>query len=234
MIKRIALSGITGKMGRFLLDGFASHPDFKVVVGISEKEDLFGSIPIYSNIKTMFEAVEFDVFIDFTIAEFSVRACAFMLEKGIPIIVGTTGFSKSDIDFLQEKAHATGTGGIIAPNFSLGIVLLYQYLKMATQYFKEFAIYEYHHFTKQDNPSGTAHYLARAVSSSESANVTGIHGFRLPGVLATHTVVMSDETQKIELMHQSNNRHSFEEGILLAIDRIDDLDELVYGLEHIL
>lgn len=234
MMKRIALSGITGKMGRFLLDGLASHPDFKVVAGISEKEDLSGTIPIYSNIKTMYGEVDFDTFIDFTIAEFSVEACAFMLEKGIPIVVGTTGFSQDELDLLQEKAHETGTGGIIAPNFSLGIVLLYKCLQMATQYFKEFAIYEYHHFTKHDKPSGTAHYLAQAVGSSTRVNVTDIHAFRLPGVLATHTVVMSDETQKIELSHQSNNRHSFEEGILLAIDRVSDLDGLVYGLEHIL
>jgi len=234
MVKRIALSGITGKMGRFLLDGLKSHPDFEVVVGMSKEEDLSGIIPIYSNIKTMYEKQDFDIFIDFTIAEFSVCACAFMLEKGIPIIVGTTGFNQAELDLLKEKAHASGTGGIIAPNFALGIVLLHKCLGIATQYFKEFAIYEYHHFTKHDRPSGTANYLAEAIGNASQVNITDIHGFRLPGMLATHTVVMSDETQKVELVHQSNNRHSFEEGILLAIDRVLDLEGLVYGLENVL
>lgn len=234
MMKRIALSGMTGKMGRFLLKGLTSHPDFKVVAGISRQADLSGNIPIYSNIKTMYEQQDFDIFIDFTIATFSVEACGFMLEKGIPIVVGTTGFSQADLDLLREKARETGTGGIVAPNFSLGIVFMHKCLEMATQYFKEFAVYEYHHFTKHDNPSGTADYLAQAIGSAASTNVTDIHGFRLPGVLATHTVVMSDETQKIELMHQSNSRHSFEEGILIAVERVSDLDRLVYGLEEIL
>lgn len=234
MIKRIALSGITGKMGRFLLDALASHPDFEVVAGISEKQDLSDIIPIYSEIKTMYDEVDFDIFVDFTIAEFSLDACTFMLKKGIPIIVGTTGFSQEALDLLQDTARVNGTGGIIAPNFSLGIVLMYKCLEMATQYFKEFAIYEHHHFSKRDKPSGTAHYLAQAIGNSDQVNITDIHGFRLPGVLATHTVLMSDETQKIELSHQSNNRHSFEEGILLAINRVSELDSLVYGLEHIL
>ena len=233
MIKRIALSGITGKMGRFLLDSFVSHPDYEVVAGISEKEDLSGRIPIYSDIKTMYKKQNFDIFVDFTIAAFSVDACIFMLEKKIPIVVGTTGFSKDDLDLLKSKAENSKTGGIIAPNFSLGIVFLYKCLKMATQYFREFAVYEYHHYTKHDNPSGTAHYLADAIGSTANINVTDIHGFRLPGVLATHTIVMSDETQKIEFVHQSNNRHSFEEGILLAINKVSNLDGLVYGLEQL-
>lgn len=234
MKKRIALSGITGKMGCFLLETLTTHPDFKVVAGMSEKEDLSDIIPIYSDIKTMYDEVDFDIFVDFTVAEFSVGACTFMLEKGIPIIVGTTGFSQESIDLLKEKARVTGTCGIIAPNFSLGIVMMYKCLEIASQYFKEFAIYEHHHFSKHDNPSGTANYLAQAIDSAADVNVTDIHGFRLPGVLATHTVLMSDETQKIEFLHQSNNRHSFEEGILLAINRVSELDGLVYGLEQIL
>ena len=234
MEKRIALSGITGKMGNFLLQGFEINPDYTVVAGIAKEEGSSGVIPIYTDVKTMYEKHDFDVFVDFTRAPFSKVACTFMLEKGIPIVVGTTGFSKDDILELKKVAHKNESVGIIAPNFAVGIVLLHKYLQMGTKYFKNFAVYEYHHISKYDNPSGTAHYLAEATRRDTRVEEVDIYGFRLPGVLATHTVIMSDESQKIELTHQSNNRYSFEEGVLLALELVDSLQTLVYGLEGIL
>ncbi len=56
----------------------------------------------------------------------------------------------------------------------------------------------------------------------------------MPGVLAKHQVLVSDEYQTLELIHQSNSRHSFEKGIILAIRKVSELDELVYGLQHLL
>ena len=234
MKKRMVLSGITGKMGKFLLQGFEINPDYEVVAGMAEVEDLSGPIPIYSDVKRMYEHHDFDVFVDFTRAVFSKAACAFILAQGIPIVVGTTGFDQDDILELRQIAHDNETGGIIAPNFAVGIVLLHKYLQMGTKYFKNFAVYEYHHLSKYDNPSGTAHYLAAATLGDTRVEEVDIHGFRLPGVLATHTVIMSDESQKIELTHQSNNRYSFEEGVLLALEMVDSLQTLVYGLEDIL
>ena len=234
MKKRIVLSGITGKMGKFLLQGFMINPDYDVIAGMAQVEDLSGDIPIYSDVSTLYKQHEFDVFIDFTRATFSKEACLFMLEKKIPIVVGTTGFKQADIAQLQQVAQKTETGGIIAPNFAVGIVLLHKYLQMGTKYFKNFAVYEYHHLSKYDNPSGTAHYLADAIGEKTRVEEIDIHGFRLPGVLATHTVIMSDESQKIELTHQSNNRYSFEEGVILALEMLDSLHSVVYGLEDLL
>ena len=234
MKKRIVLSGITGKMGKFLLQGFIVNPDYEVVAGMAIEDDFTGDIPVYKDAAVLIKEVEFDVFIDFSRAAFSVGVCEFMLTNKKPIIVGTTGFIKEDILKLTEISKANGTGGIIAPNFAVGIVLLHKYLQMGTKYFKNFAVYEYHHLSKYDNPSGTAHYLAEAVGGKTRVEEVDIHGFRLPGVLATHTVILSDEAQKIELTHQSNNRYSFEEGVLLALEMIDSLNILVYGLEDLL
>lgn len=233
MKKRIVLSGITGKMGKFLLQGFEVNPDYEVVAGMASKDDMSKEIPIYSDVATMYNEVEFDLFVDFTRANFSKKASEFMLKKQIPIIVGTTGFKKDDISMLKQIANEYDSKGIIAPNFAIGIVLLHKYLQIGTKYFKNFAVYEYHHLSKYDNPSGTAHYLAEATRQNTRVEEVDIYGFRLPGVLATHTVMMSDESQKIELTHQSNNRYSFEEGVLLALEMVDSLQTLVYGLEDL-
>ena len=234
MVKRIVLSGITGKMGKFLLQGFEINPNYDVVAGVALEEEMDAAIPIYSNVEKMLKEIGFDVFVDFSRAAFSKEACKLVLKHKIPIIVGTTGFTKEDILDLKNVAHKYDTGGIIAPNFAVGIVLLHKYLQMGTKYFKNFAVYEYHHLSKLDRPSGTAHYLADAVGGDTRVDEVDIHGFRLPGVLATHTVVMSDESQKIELTHQSNNRYSFEEGVIIALEMVDSVQTLVYGLESIL
>lgn len=234
MKKRIVLSGITGKMGKFLLQGFEINPDCEVVAGMAIDAEFTGKIPIYNNVVDLTKEIDFDVFVDFSRASFSKEACSHVLSKKIPIIVGTTGFTTDDILALKKLGQKYNVGGIIAPNFAVGIVLLHKYLQMGTKYFKNFAVYEYHHLSKYDNPSGTAHYLADAVGGDTRVDEVDIHGFRLPGVLATHTVVMSDESQKIELTHQSNNRYSFEEGVLLALEMIDSLQGVVYGLESVL
>ena len=232
--KRIVLGGIRGKMGSFLLPGFQVHPDLEIVAGLGEMADLAFEIPVYSDVEELYDEVEFDLYVDFTIYEFSLNTCKWMLEKKIPIVVGTTGFKSRDIEDLQDISRKHGVGGIIAPNFAIGVVLLHQFSKMATKYFNHFALYEYHHLSKHDNPSGTALYLSDAIKEAQCVEHVNVHGFRLPGVLATHTVIISDESQKLELTHQSNNRYSFEVGVLLAIDKISELDHLVYGLEHIL
>ena len=229
MKKRIVLSGITGKIGKFLRRGFEISPDYEIVAGIAKKENSSDVIPIYSDFKVMYDEIDFDVFIDFTCTEFSKEACIFMLEKGIPIVVGTTGFKKDDILKLREIAHDTKTGGIIAPNFAVGIVLLHKYLQIGTKYFKNFTVYENHHLSKYTNPSETAHYLAEATNKE-----VNIHGVHLPNMPKMHTVIMRDESQKIELTHQSNNRYSVEEGVLLALEIVGSLQTLIYGLEDIL
>ena len=63
---------------------------------------------------------------------------------------------------------------------------------------------------------------------------THVHSIRMPGVLAKHQVLVSDEFQVLELIHQSNTRHSFEKGIILAIRKVEELQELVYGLQHLI
>ena len=70
MKKRIVLSGITGKMGKFLLQGFEINPVYEVVAGIARGADSSGIIPIYSDIKVMDGEMDYDVFVDFTRATF--------------------------------------------------------------------------------------------------------------------------------------------------------------------
>lgn len=234
-MKKIVLGGLEGKMGSFLLEGLCIEGKVTVVAGVGTKAKLRRKIPIYSDLNRLLKEVEFDVYVDFTEYEFSKYASEFMLRAGIPIVIGTTGFLPEDIEYLKGVAKEVGGCGIIAPNFSIGAILLNKFAEICTQYFVDFAVTEYHHASKKDNPSGTAIYIANSIDKKldRELGTTPVHGIRLPGVLATHHVIASDESQKLELIHQSNDRHSFEQGVLLAVSKLETLEELVYGLEHL-
>ena len=231
-MKKIVLAGLEGKMGSFLLEGLQQDKNIKIVAGVGEIQKLEQEIPIYSDLHQLIKDIEFDVYLDFTEHNFSKYAAEVMFKIGKPIVVGTTGFSEEDINYIRNL----GGRGIIAPNFSIGAVLLNTFAEMCAHYFEDFAIHEYHHRDKKDNPSGTAMYIANTIDRSlhRSLSSTPVYGIRLPGVLATHHIVVSDESQKLELIHQSNNRHSFIKGVSLAISKVEELDGVIYGLEHII
>lgn len=235
-MKRIVLGGLEGKMGSFLVEALKSEDDIELVAGVSEEEDLDGDIPIYNDIHKVLRDVDFDVYVDFTVYTFAKMASEEMLKAGKAIVIGTTGFNKADVDYLKEVAKQYGGKGMIAPNFSIGAILINKFTEICSHYFENFEIVEYHHVNKKDQPSGTATYIANTLDCALKRQLatTHVHSIRMPGVLAKHQVLVSDEFQVLELIHQSNTRHSFEKGIILAIRKVEELQELVYGLQHLI
>ena len=235
-MKNIVVAGLEGNMGSFLVEALKHEEDLQVVAGISKTEKLNGEIPIYSDVQKVLEEIEFDVYVDFTVYHFAKQASEMMLKKGKSIVIGTTGFNKADVDYLKLIAKQNGGRGVIAPNFSIGAILINKFTEMCSHYFDNFEIIEYHHINKKDKPSGTAVYLANTLDCSlkRKLSSTHVHSIRMPGILAKHQVLISDDYLTLELVHQSNSRHSFEKGIILAIRRVENLNELVYGLQHLI
>lgn len=235
-MKKIVVGGLNGKMGSFLVEALKNEEDLELVAGVSEVEDLTGDIPVYSDPQKVINEIEFDVYVDFTVYEFAKIASELMLKSGKSIVIGTTGFDKADVDYLKDVARQYGGRGVIAPNFSIGAILINKFTEMCSHYFDNFEIVEYHHINKKDKPSGTAVYLANTLDCSLKRKLasTHVHSIRMPGILAKHQVLISDDYQTLELIHQSNSRHSFEKGIILAIRKVENLNELVYGLQHLI
>lgn len=235
-MKKIVLGGLEGRMGSFLVEALKEEEDICLVAGISEKENFEGEVPIYSDINQVVNEVNFDIYVDFTIYPFAKMACEVMLKAKKAVIIGTTGFNKADLDYLKQIAKEYGGKGVIAPNFSIGAILINKFTEICSHYFDNFEIVEYHHVNKKDQPSGTATYIANTLDCALKRKLTSthVHSVRMPGVLAKHQVLVSDEYQTLELIHQSNSRHSFEKGIILAIRKVEDLDGLVYGLQHLI
>ena len=144
-------------------------------------------------------------------------------------------------------------GGIIAPNFSIGVILLMKAAQLSAKYLPNAEIIEYHHDQKQDAPSATAIKTAELISEAragdnylnpdidnESAargarlNNIQIHALRLPGVIANQAVVFGGLDETLTIRHDSLSRQCFMPGVCLSCEKVTELDGLVYGLEHIL
>lgn len=146
-------------------------------------------------------------------------------------------------------------GGLIIPNFAIGIVLLQQAAIQAAQYFDHVEIIELHHNQKADAPSGTAiktaqllgelgktynpalveeqEHLAGARGGLGSENIR-IHSVRLPGLIAHQEVLFGAPGQLYTLRHDTSDRACYMPGVLLAIRKVRQLQTLIYGLEKIL
>ena len=198
--------------------------------------------------------LEADVWIDFTIPKVAYEHTRFALEHGLAPVVGTTGFTTEEITDLIDLSREKNIGGLIAPNFAIGAVLLMQFAAQAAKYFPNVEIIDLHHDKKKDAPSGTAVKTAELISQvrqpqeqgapdeeeslpgARGANYQGmhIHSVRLPGLVAHQEVIFGSQGEGLTLRHDSYDRVSFMTGVNLGVKEVVKRHELVYGLEHLL
>jgi 4-hydroxy-tetrahydrodipicolinate reductase len=211
-------------------------------------------LQIGGHLKGALEDFEPDVMIDFTAPSVVMANLETALAAGVACVVGTTGFTETDLQVIAKLCEAKGTPAIIAPNFSLGAVLMMQYAAKAATVFDYAEIIEYHHEQKKDSPSGTAVKTAemmaaargRAFASPETEleRVPGcrggvgsgvhIHAVRVEGFVANQEVILGGRGETLSIHHVTTSRESFMPGVLLAARKVREQSGLVYGLEHVL
>ena len=176
------------------------------------------------------ELVELDdaeAMVDFTApdaVEENIRAA---IERGVPCVIGTTGFDYGRVDALaRERAVAC----FHAPNFALGAVLMMRFAQEAAAYMPRAEIIELHNEAKRDAPSGTAKATASLIGGEPA-----IHSVRLPGLVAHQEVLFGGEGQLLTIGHDTFSREAFVPGVLLALDKLSDLPPgLTVGLDALL
>jgi 4-hydroxy-tetrahydrodipicolinate reductase len=172
------------------------------------------------------ELEDAEVMVDFTApeaAEANVRAA---IERGVPSLVGTTGWDAESVD---EAAREKGVPVLYAPNFAIGAVLMMRFAADAARYLQRAEIVELHNEAKQDAPSGTAKTTAERIGGAE------IHSVRLPGLVAHQEVLFGGDGQLLTIRHDAFNREAYVPGVLLALERVADLPPgVTVGLETLL
>ncbi|THE15110.1 4-hydroxy-tetrahydrodipicolinate reductase [Bacillus timonensis] len=261
---KIVVAGPRGRMGKEAVALVQETEHFSLVGVIDRKNngqslrDVEGfsnvNAPIFTDIVECFSETKPDVLIDLTTPETGKYHTEVAIEHGVRPVVGTTGFTKEELDRLSQMAEERKVGAIIAPNFAVGAVLMMKFSQMAAKYFQDVEIIELHHDQKLDAPSGTAVKTAELLTAvretkqqghpNEKETIQGargaeydgirIHSVRLPGLVAHQEVMFGGNGQMLSIRHDSFNRASFMSGVKLSVDTVMNLDVLVYGLENII
>ncbi len=243
MTIRVLVNGALGRMGTEVVQVLKDNSQFNLVGTCGKGDDLSKAI----------QQSQADVVVDFTNANVVFENSQKILAAGARPVIGTTGLMPPQIKQLQAMAAKQKIGGIIAPNFSLGGVLMMKYATQWIKYFPNVEIIELHHDGKLEAPSGTAMRTAQTLSAlrgqhaeskservlvegARGATVEGIHvhSIRLPGLVAHQEIIFGGVDETLTVRHDSIHRRCFMPGVLLACEKVMSLNELVYGLEHII
>jgi len=248
MIK-VAVLGALGKMGAEVCGAVDSADDLALVARI-DQDDALDSL-------TRSAA---DVAVDFTHPGVVMDNLDYCIRNGIHAVVGTSGFDEERLTQVRRWLDAArdgagqGVGVLVAPNFSIGAVLMMRFAAEAARFYESVEIVELHHPTKADAPSGTARRTAELVAAARAAaharpipdattqEVAGargaeiegirVHGVRLRGLVAHQEVLLGGEGETLTIRHDSLDRVSFMPGVLLAVREVGARPGLTIGLEH--
>jgi len=241
---RILVNGALGRMGQITVKTLAQHPDFSLV-GQTNRQD---------KLATAIRDSGAQVVIDFTHPDVVYQNTLTIIKAGARPLIGTTGLLPQQIKKLQAQCKTLKRGGLIAPNFSIGMVLMMKYAQDLVKHFPHVEIIEMHHDRKRDSPSGTALYTAEKLAESRGkakpasleihetlagargADYLGIpiHAVRLPGLVAHEQIIFGDLGETLTLRHDSIDRQCFMRGVCLAAKKVMKINRLAYGLEELL
>lgn len=243
MTINVIVNGAHGRMGQEAVIAINNDPDLTLVGEGHEDNDL----------AELIQTSGAEVVVDLTIASEAFKNTKIIIESGARPVVGTSGLPLEDVSKLNELCIANNLGGLVAPNFSIGAVLMMRYAAEAAKYFPDVEIIEFHHNNKIDAPSGTAIRTAEMIAETRPSipkdptkhethkgargglcKDVRIHSLRIPGVIANQEVIFGGKGETLNLRHNTLDRGAFMPGICLACKKAPGLKSLLYGLEHIL
>ena len=244
MIK-VGVLGARGRMGRTVCEAIEGTPDASVAAQVDHGDALDALLGC-------------DVVVDFTHVAAVMENLRWCVEHGLDVAVGTSGFSEDRLAEVRSWLDtAPGARVLIAPNFSVGAVLMMRFAAIAARFFESAEIIELHHANKMDAPSGTALRTAALIGEARAKaglgappdatkqELTGargavvddvhVHSVRVAGLLAHQEVLLGGHGETLTIRHDSLDRASFMPGVLLAVRNVATLPAgLTVGIEPLL
>ncbi|MCB1742724.1 MAG: 4-hydroxy-tetrahydrodipicolinate reductase [Gammaproteobacteria bacterium] len=260
----VAIAGVTGRMGRVLVEAVEQHPQARLGAALaSPTSSLLGQdagtvagggacgVPIVARLE---DAADFDVLIDFTLPEPAMRQLQWCESQSKPIVIGTTGFSA------EQRAHMSATARhipvLLAPNMSVGVNLCFKLLEVAAKALADtvdIEIVEAHHRHKVDAPSGTAVRMGEVVAQGLGRDLSscavygreghtgprdrqtiGFETIRAGDIVGEHTVMFAGDGERVEITHRASSRMSFASGAVRAAQWLLDRPPEMYDMQDVL
>jgi len=239
----VAVLGAKGRMGAEVIKAVNSDPGMSLIAAL----DLGDSLNQLLDLGT-------HVVVDFTTPDSVMANLDFLINNGINVVVGTTGFDDKKLAIIDGLCTANPSVGVlIAPNFAIGAVLMMEFAAKAARYFESAEIIELHHPDKVDAPSGTAARTAQVMSDARKAaglkampdatttaldgargskvGDVPIHSIRARGLVAHQEVILGGIGETLTIRHDSLDRAGFMPGVLLGVRSVIKHPGLTHGLD---
>jgi 4-hydroxy-tetrahydrodipicolinate reductase len=262
---KVAILGAAGRMGQALVRGCrtveglslaaaverADHPNVGHDAGFPAGLGGTG-IVISSDLRQVLNTA--DVAIDFTFHGVVPENAEICAAAGKPAVIGTTGLDAAETARVRKAAERIPI--VWAPNYSLGVNLLFSLVRRAAQTLGpeyDIEVVEMHHHFKKDAPSGTALGLAKAAAEGRGVDLDavanygrhgqtgerpkgeiGIHALRGGDVVGDHTVMFAAEGERVELSHKVSGRDALAHGALLAARWVMGRKPGLYDMQDVL
>jgi 4-hydroxy-tetrahydrodipicolinate reductase len=242
---RVAIAGYRGKVGSVLAAAFQTEPGVEYVGGVSRGDDLAAFL----------HQKRPRALVDFTRPSEALHNALAAIAAGASPVVGTSGLSAAEVDKIETACRDKKLGGIVAPNFAVGAVLMMHLADIAAPHFEAAEVIEMHHAAKLDAPSGTALATARRLAARrggrpfahrkpEKETLAGtrggeeghvaVHSVRLPGFVADQEVIFGLPGQTLTIAHRTTSREAYVPGVLLAIRKVTAEPRFYRALDELL
>ena len=238
---RVGVVGAAGRMGSTVCAAVEAADDMEVLARV----DLGDPLDLVDDC---------DVVVDFTAPDVVMQTLRHCIPAGVDVVVGTSGFDAARMSQVEELLQDhPGVGVLVAPNFSIGAVLMMRFAATAAPFFESVEVIEMHHPDKVDAPSGTAVRTAEMISQaragrpSPDATTTAldgargagvddvtVHSVRLRGLVAHQEVLLGGVGETLTIRHDSLDRASFMPGVLLGVREVGQHPGLTVGLDSFL
>jgi 4-hydroxy-tetrahydrodipicolinate reductase len=261
MTIRVGVFGAGGRMGSTVCRAVLDAPDMELVAAVDPLHagidlaqlGVHGTSVHVSAKAAALREVGAQVAVDFTVLDAARENLAWCADNGVHAVIGTSGFTESELAELTERFAQSDANAVIAPNFAIGAVLMMRFAEQAAPYFDSVEIIELHHDQKIDAPSGTAIATAERIAAASKdwgddptqvvaapgargGVVAGIpiHAVRLRGLVASQEVLLGATGQSLSIRHDTFDRSSFMPGVLLAVRKVIGTPGLTVGLDALL
>lgn len=231
---RAIMHGCNGHMGQTITSIVKDDPDIEIVAGIDPYDGIKNDYPVFASLKEC--DVDADVIIDFASAKATDALLDYCEEKGMAVVLCTTGLSEEQVK--RAKEVTTKKAAVLkSANMSLGINVLMKLLKEAAATFDpagfDIEIVEKHHNQKVDAPSGTALALADSINEEmggkfeyvfdrsdrrqkrdrKELGISAVRGGNIPG---DHDVIFAGGDEVITFSHRAYSKAVFAKGAIQA------------------
>lgn len=239
MTTRVGIVGGTGRLGSVIREVVDALDDFEVSAVLTSRsglEELEGA----------------DLVVDASLPAVSMEVVRSAIDRGVNVLVGTSGWSAERIALVRPLVEAAGTGAVFIPNFSLGSALSSALAAAAAPFFPSAEIVEAHHETKVDSPSGTAVRTAELIATARSSEPVDaphvdqrargqqvasvpVHSLRRPGVIARQETILAGPGESLSIVHDTiDPALAYAPGIRIALAAARDAAGVVVGLDSLI